>query len=396
MTIAYPNPAAYPFSASGGLELADEYLEAQRMPGMLRVQLPHGEPAWLATRYADVRMVLGDSRFSRAESTQRDEPRLQAARITSGLLSMDPPEHTRLRGLIAKAFTVKRGEALRAQIRWLGEDLIDNMIIGGPPADLVHAFALPLPVAVICQLLGVPAEDRPRFRRWSDDLLSTTRLTQAEAEASRDEMLDYMARFVVEKRRDPADDLMTALIQARDKHDRLSEPELVFLCAGILIAGHETTANHISNFIVTLLDHPNQLAKLRDDLTLLSGAVEELLRFIPIRNGETFARYATEDVLVGDVLVREGDAVLPAIGAANRDPMRFDDAGKLRIDRPVTPHIAFGHGVHHCPGASLARIELQEALRVLLERLPSLRLAGDVNWKKTMIVRGVVSMPVTW
>ena len=396
MTIAYPKPAAYPFSASGGLELADEYLEAQRMPGMLRVQLPHGEPAWLATRYADVRMVLGDSRFSRAESAQRDEPRLQAARITSGLLSMDPPEHTRLRGLIAKAFTVKRGEALRAQIRWLGEDLVDNMIIGGPPADLVHAFALPLPVAVICQLLGVPAEDRPRFRRWSDDLLSTTRLTQAEAEASRDEMLDYMARFVVEKRRDPADDLMTALIQARDKHDRLSEPELVFLCAGILIAGHETTANHISNFIVTLLDHPNQLAKLRDDLTLLSGAVEELLRFIPIRNGETFARYATEDVLVGDVLVREGDAVLPAIGAANRDPMRFDDAGKLRIDRPVTPHIAFGHGVHHCPGASLARIELQEALRVLLERLPSLRLAGDVNWKKTMIVRGVVSMPVTW
>ena len=396
MTIAYPKPAAYPFSASGGLELADEYLEAQRMPGMLRVQLPYGEPAWLATRYADVRMVLGDSRFSRAESAQRDEPRLQAARITSGLLSMDPPEHTRLRGLIAKAFTVKRGEALRAQIRWLGEDLVDNMIIGGPPADLAHAFALPLPVAVICQLLGVPAEDRPRFRRWSDDLLSTTRLTQAEAEASRDEMLDYMARFVVEKRRDPADDLMTALIQARDKHDRLSEPELVFLCAGILIAGHETTANHISNFIVTLLDHPNQLAKLRDDLTLLSGAVEELLRFIPIRNGETFARYATEDVLVGDVLVREGDAVLPAIGAANRDPMRFDDAGKLRIDRPVTPHIAFGHGVHHCPGASLARIELQEALRVLLERLPSLRLAGDVNWKKTMIVRGVVSMPVTW
>lgn len=396
MTSAYPKPAAYPFSASGGLELADEYLEAQRMPGMLRVQLPHGEPAWLATRYADVRMVLGDSRFSRAEAAQRDEPRLQAARITSGLLSMDPPEHTRLRGLIAKAFTVKRGEALRAQIRWLGEDLVDNMIIGGPPADLVHAFALPLPVAVICQLLGVPAEDRPRFRRWSDDLLSTTRLTQAEAEASRDEMLDYMARFVVEKRRDPADDLMTALIQARDKHDRLSEPELVFLCAGILIAGHETTANHISNFIVTLLDHPNQLAKLRDDLTLLSGAVEELLRFIPIRNGETFARYATEDVLVGDVLVREGDAVLPAIGAANRDPMRFDDAGKLRIDRPVTPHIAFGHGVHHCPGASLARIELQEALRVLLERLPSLRLAGDVNWKKTMIVRGVVSMPVTW
>lgn len=396
MTIAYPKPAAYPFTASGGLELADEYLEAQRMPGMLRVQLPHGEPAWLATRYADVRMVLGDSRFSRAEAAQRDEPRLQAARITSGLLSMDPPEHTRLRGLIAKAFTVKRGEAVRAQIRWLGEDLVDNMIIGGPPADLVHAFALPLPVAVICQLLGVPAEDRPRFRRWSDDLLSTTRLTQAEAEASRDEMLDYMARFVVEKRRDPADDLMTALIQARDKHDRLSEPELVFLCAGILIAGHETTANHISNFIVTLLDHPNQLAKLRDDLTLLSGAVEELLRFIPIRNGETFARYATEDVLVGDVLVREGDAVLPAIGAANRDPMRFDDAGKLRIDRPVTPHIAFGHGVHHCPGASLARIELQEALRVLLERLPSLRLAGDVNWKKTMIVRGVVSMPVTW
>jgi len=397
MATVHPNTITYPFSVPDGLELDDRYLAAQRAPGMLKVQLPHGEPTWLATRYADVRLVLSDPRFSRAEALRRDEPRLSEWRVSNGLLSMDPPDHSRLRKLITKAFTMRRVEGLRAQIRQLANDLVDDMVDDGAPADLVETFALPLPIAVICELLGVPAQDRRQFRRWSDNWLSTnSRLSQSDMAVSMSEMSAYMADLIAQKRREPRDDLITALIQARDEQDRLNEAELIHMCAGLLVAGHETTASQISNFVYTLLDHPDQLAKLRSDQTLLAGAVEELLRFVPLGNGSAFARYATEDAVVGDVLVRAGEPVLPALGAANRDAMRFDDAGELRIERPASPHIGFGYGVHHCVGAPLARVELQEALRVLLDRLPGLRLAADVTWKKAMLVRGAESMPVSW
>jgi cytochrome P450 len=209
-------------------------------------------------------------------------------------------------------------------------------------------------------------------------------------------MRAYMSGLIARHRAEPADDLMTALIEARDAHDRLSERELVDLCVGILVAGHETTASQIPNFVLTLLDHPDQLARLRADAALLAGAVEELMRFVPLGAGAGFPRYATEDMRVGDVLVRAGEPVIVAIGAANRDALRFDDADELRVDRPATPHLGFGHGVHHCLGAALARMELQEALRVLLTRLPGLHLAGDVEWKSEMLVRGAVTMPVGW
>ncbi len=387
---------AYPFNETGSLDLHEAYREAQKTEGMLRVQLPHGEPAWLATRYADARLVLGDKRFSRAMATDRDEPRMQAGRLTGGILSMDPPEHTRLRTLVAKAFTVRRVEELRPRAREIAAGLVADMKAAGPPADLVDMFALPLPVAVICELLGVPVADRPKFRVWSDNALSTSRLTAEEFMASREEMRDYMRGLIAAHRKEPADDLMTALIEARDKADRLSELELVDLCVGILVAGHETTASQIPNFIVTLLDHPAALDRLRSDPSLIPGAVEELMRFVPLGAGAGFPRYATEDVQVGDVLVREGEPVVVAIGAANRDALRFDDADELRVDRPPTAHLGFGHGVHHCLGAALARMELQEALRVLLSELPGLHLAGDITWKTEMLVRGPVTMPVGW
>jgi cytochrome P450 len=197
-------------------------------------------------------------------------------------------------------------------------------------------------------------------------------------------------------RAEPADDLMTALIEARDQEDRLSELELVDLCVGILVAGHETTASQIPNFVVTLMDHPAALDRLRSDPSLIPGAVEELLRFVPLGAGSGFPRYATEDVQVGDVLVRAGEPVVVAVGAANRDPLRFDDADELRVDRPAAAHLGFGHGVHHCLGAALARMELQEALRALLFELPGLRVTGDIQWKTEMLVRGPVTMPVGW
>jgi cytochrome P450 len=389
-------PVTYPFNLTDGLDLNPAYLEAAAEPGMIRVQLPYGEPAWLATRYADARFVLGDRRFSRAMAIGRDEPRLSRMQQVDGILVMDPPDHTRLRTLVAKAFTVRRVEKLRPRVRELAESLVDDMIAMGAPVDLVEEFALPLPVAVICELLGVPVVDRPRFRVWSDAALSTANVTAEEYERNRAEFREYTSGLIAERRARPADDLMTALIEARDERDRLSELELIDLCAGILIAGHETTATQIPNFVYVLLEHPEHWAQLRESPELIPAAVEELTRFVPLGASAAFPRYATEDVEVGGVLVRAGEPVLVAVGAANRDAVRFTAPGELRFDRGETHHIGFGHGVHHCLGAPLARVELQEALRVLLSRLPELRLAGDVEWKRQMIVRGPRTMPVSW
>ncbi|MCF3101072.1 cytochrome P450 [Streptomyces roseoverticillatus] len=396
MSIAHDEPTAYPFNDPTGLDLSGKYAEARSGEGLLRVRMEYGEPAWLVTRYADARLVLGDRRFSRAESLHHDEPRRSDGPPSTGLLSMDPPDHTRLRTLVTKAFTTPRVEKLRPDVRALAESLVDAMVAAGPPADLVEDYALPIPVAVICRLLGVPVEDRPRFRTWSDAALSTSSLTAEEKTANRDELRAYMAGLVEEHRAHPADDLMTALIEARDVNDRLSELELIDLCVGILVAGHETTATQVPNFVLTLLGHPGELERLRNDPALLPGAVEELMRFVPLGAGASFARYALEDVEVGGTPVRKGDAVLVAVGAANRDAGRFAAPESLDIGREGNQHLGFGHGVHHCLGAPLARLELQEALRALVLRLPGLRPAGDIVWKTEMLVRGPRSMPVAW
>jgi len=396
LTTADTAPLSYPFNVPESLELSEEYEQARNRPGLLKVRMTYGEPAWLVTRYAEARFVLGDQRFSRAEGARHDEPRQSEGRTDSGILGMDPPDHTRLRTLVAKAFTVRQVEKLRPQVKQLAHELLDELEAAGPPADLVDRYALPIPVAVICRMLGVPAEDRPRFRVWSDAALSTSSLTAAEFDANMEELRAYMRQLIEEHRRAPRDDLMTALIDARDVNDRLSEVELVDLCVGILVAGHETTATQIPNFVLALLDHPGQLALLRERPELIGGAVEELLRFVPLGSGASQARYATEDVEVGGTLVRAGTPVLVAVGAANRDALRFDAPGTLDISRTGMQHLGFGHGVHHCLGAPLARLELQEAIGALITRFPDLRLAGDVVWKSEMLVRGPRVMPVGW
>ncbi|MEU6509035.1 cytochrome P450 [Streptomyces sp. NPDC046942] len=396
MTATHDAPLAYPFNSSQELALSDAYERARDTPGLLRVQLPYGEPAWLATRYADARLVLGDQRFSRALGLEHDEPRASEGRRDSGILSMDPPDHTRLRSLVAKAFTVRQVEKLRPQIRELTSALLDEMAEAGPPVDLIDRYALPIPVAVICRLLGVPEEDRPRFRTWSDAALSTSSLTAEEFDRNREELRAYMAQLITAHRERPRDDLMTALIEARDQGDRLSELELVDLCVGILVAGHETTATQIPNFVLTLLDHPEALSRLRAEPTLITSAIEELLRFVPLGSGAGQPRYAKEDIEVGGTLVRAGEPVLVAVGAANRDALRFSAAGTLDITRSGNAHLGFGHGVHHCLGAPLARLELQEAVGALVARFPRLHVAGDITWKTEMLVRGPRVMPVGW
>lgn len=395
-TSTHTEPVAYPFNEAEGLALDAAYAAARDTPGMIRVRLPYGEPAWLATRYADARLVLGDRRFSRAMAVTAEAPRLTEAKQDSGILSMDPPEHTRLRTLVAKAFTQRRMEMLRPRVRELALSLVDDLVKQGPPVDLVENFAVPLPVGVICELLGVPVADRPKFRTWSDAVMSTSSITAAEFETVRADFRAYIAELIEERRAEPTDDLMTALIEARDERDRLSEIELVDLCLGILVAGHETTATQLPNFVYVLLEHPARLAELRLDLSLLPAAVEELMRFVPLGAGAGFPRYASEDVEVGGVLVRAGEPVLVAIGAANRDALQFTSAEQVRFDREENPHLGFGHGAHHCLGAQLARVELQEGLRALLTGLPRIEPAGDIVWKTQMIVRGPRTMPIRW
>ncbi|GAA3737961.1 cytochrome P450 [Streptomyces tremellae] len=396
-SVSVPEPVPYPFNEGAGLHLHEAYADAREGAGMIRVQLPHGGPAWLATRYEDARFVLGDLRFSRAMAVENEgEPRYNPAVSRPNILSMDPPDHTRLRTLVSRAFTRHQVEGLRPWVRGLTGDLLDEMIAAGSPADLVDAFALPLPVAVICEMLGVPAEDRPKFRVWSDALMSTDRLSSEELLENQQQLTAYLAAYIAQRRAEPRDDLISGLIEARDAKDRLSEEEMTNLCLAILVAGHETTASQIPNMVWTLLEQRDEWQRLVDDPDLVPSAVEELMRFIPLASGGFFPRYAAEDIEVGGVLVRRGEPVLVSLGSANRDPAKFEDPDTLRFDRPANQHLGFGHGVHHCLGAQLARMELQEALRALVTKVPQLRIAGEPEWKSKMLVRGPRSLPVGW
>jgi cytochrome P450 len=390
----------YPFSAPDRLRLDPFYAQLRRSEPLTRVRLPFGEQAWLATRYADVRTVLGDPRFSRAASVGRDEPRITPRPIEGGMLSMDPPEHTRLRRLVAKAFTARRVEHLRPRARQIADGLIDRMVDAGPPADLVERFATPLPITVICELLGVPVEDQDRFHVWSEAIVSTTSLTPEQIKSYIDSLLGYMSGLIAQRRERPTDDLIGALVRARDEdNDRLTEDEMVRLAAGLLAAGHETTVTQIPNFVYVLLTHPEQREQLRADLDLVPSAVEELMRYVPLGVASSFARYALEDVELGGVLVRAGDPVIGSVASANRDDAVFAEPDTLDLTRSTNPHIGFGHGAHHCVGAQLARMELQVAVTALLTRLPGLRFAGpeeELEWKSGLLVRGLKRMPVAW
>ncbi|MEU4772562.1 cytochrome P450 [Micromonospora sp. NPDC023644] len=392
-------PQRYPFSDPDRLNLDPRYARLRRDEPLTRIRMPYGEPAWLATRHADVRTVLGDPRFSRAASVGRDEPRNTPRQQEGGILSMDPPEHTRLRRLVAKAFTARRVEQLRPRTREVAHELVDGMLAAGPPADLVAHLATPLPIRVICDLLGVPVTDQDRFHTWSEAIVSTTSLSPEQAQEYIDNLLAYMGELIARRREQPTDDLIGAMVRARDADDRLAEDEVVRLAAGLLAAGHETTVTQIPNFVYALLTHPDEWARLRARPHLVPAAVEELMRFVPLGASSAFARYATEDIEFGGVLVRAGEPVVVSIPSANRDETVFAEADRLDLTRQVNPHLGFGHGVHHCVGAQLARMELQVVLETLIARTPDLRLAvpeSELTWKSGLLVRGLVAMPVSW
>lgn len=389
----------YPFDMHE-TEVSPLYAKLREEEPVSRVQLPYGEPAWMVTRHDHVKTVLSDPRFSRELAQGLDQPRLRTENIGDGIMGMDPPDHTRLRRLVGKAFTARRVEQLRTDIRRRADRLADAMIEHGGPVDLVEHFARPLPVSVICDLLGVPYEDHTRFRRWTEAMTNEESAVSDVLSVIGPEMDEYLGGLVAQRRREPTDDLLGAMVRARDEGDKLTEDELISVAGpGLLAGGAETVSSGIPSFVFTLLTHPDELALLRRRPELMPSAVEELLRFVPINTAAMFARYSLEDVRLGDTVIRSGEPVLPAIAAANRDPEVFDDPERIDLTRAKNPHVTFGHGPHHCIGAQLARLELCIALETLLERFPELRLAEgpeNVTWKFGVIVRGPSELRIAW
>jgi cytochrome P450 len=391
----------YPFNESDRLNLDPTYQELLRSCPVARVVLPYGGKAWLAVRYADVRAVLHDPRFSRAAVVGREIPRVrpEVEQKPDSIMNMDPPDHTRLRKLLARAFTTRRVEALRPRAVELTAELLAGLRAAGPGSDLVEHVSVPFPLRIICELLGVPIADRHIFRSASDAIMSMSTMTPQQRLEATDELTAYMAAMVKQRRVTPTDDLIGALICAHDEGDRLSEGELLELGISILVAGHETTMSQIGNMTYTLLTHPGQWAALGADPGAVTGAVEELLRYNPLLGSAGFPRIAMEDVELSGVMVRAGETVVASLNAANRDPELFADAEKLLLDRAANRHIAFGHGAHHCPGAGLARMELQEVLGGLLREFPDLHLAvapEEVQWRTGALVRGPRALPLAW
>ncbi|MEU9507202.1 cytochrome P450 [Micromonospora sp. NPDC048170] len=394
-------PPAFPMPSPFPGEPPAEFARLRAEEPVTRVTLPTGDEAWLVTGYAENRVVLTDARFSRAAAAAPGAPRLQPIPPDpTSMLNMDPPEHTRLRRLVSHAFTPRRIEDLRPALRRDVDALLDDVLAAGPPADLVAGFARRLPVAVICELLGVPGPDRGRIMRWVDLLLSLTTHPPQRVGAARGEMKAYLAGLVRATRARPGDGLLSQVIEAYDESGGTDDEEVVMLAATILTGGFLTTAGEIALSILTLLRHPVQLAALRREPDTLPRAVDELLRYNVLTTGGGLLRVATEDVELGGVTIRAGAAVLPAISAANRDPRVFDHPDLLDFGRPDNPHITFGLGVHYCLGARLARVELEEAVSGVLRRLPpTLRPANDVTALAVHpghLVRGLPELPVTW
>ncbi|MZD07202.1 cytochrome P450 [Streptomyces sp. SID5785] len=388
----------FPFEHSTLFGPPPEWRELREGCPVARAELPTGDHAWLVTRYEDVRAVLNDDRLSRAAATRPGTPRLGPARPEpDSVMAMDPPDHTRLRRLLAPAFTGRRTEALRPRIARTTERLLDTVAELGPPVDLVEHLARPLPIITICELLGVPEQDRESFKEWTDAALTLAPHAAGAVTGARQQLADYLRHLIAEKQQTPGDDLLGSLIAARDE-DRLRPAELVTVAATLITAGYHTVANSLSNAVLALLRHPEQLEALRGAPEFPAEAVEELLRWTPGPVSGGTIRIATEEVKIGSTLVRPGEAVIPSTASANRDPRAFPDPDTLDLSRAANRHIAFGHGIHRCLGAPLARIELQVAFSALLRRFPGLRLAVDASeltWGSGMI-RGLTELPVAW
>jgi cytochrome P450 len=400
---AQPEAPRFPFPPSPvPYDPGPEVRELMAKGPVNQVRLPDDSTAWLVTGFNETREVLIDQRYSRALvfAPGREVYGVEAT-LADGIVAMDPPEHTRLRKLVAGAFTEKRMQALRPQVTRIVDDLIDAMRAGPRPVDLSRSFSLMVPASVICALLGVPIADVDRFHAWSNVIFGDWSRSRDDIAAAYAAMGDYIAELIAQKRQAPADDLISVLIDARDAAGKLSEVELVKFGVGLLGAGHETTANSINMSLVALCQYPDELARLRADPGRIPAAVEELVRYVII-SGSGFiplARITREEVRLGGVTIPAGETVLPSFNVANRDPAAFAEPDQLDVGRAPKTHLGFGAGAHHCLGAQLARMELQEALHGLLTRLPGLRMTVPMSALEFRAGHAIASMrelPVTW
>ncbi len=351
--------------------------------------------AWTVARYADVVTVLTDARFSAERGFEGSSEQY----VAKSMLVSDPPDHTRLRSLVQKAFTPRMVEQLRPRIEAIVEGLLEAIVARGGTFDLIDELAYPLPVQVIAELLGVPAEDRAKFHEWSAALAAGLNPLVSEANMERamrgrDQLHAYFRSIIAERRREPRADLISSLVAVEEQGERLNERELVVMCNLLLIAGHETTVNLIGNGVLALVGNPQQLERLRAAAPeSLGTAVEELLRFdSPV---QLTGRIARERVSLGGQDIAPGDWVLPLLGAANHDPAQFSDPDRLDLARNPNPHVAFGRGIHFCLGAPLARLEGQIAIGALAARLPKLELAGTPERRDQITLRGLSHLPLS-
>jgi len=352
---------------------------------------------WFLTRYEDARLVLGDKRFSK--DMRPLVPRDQQNPVSLSMLFRDPPDHTRLRSLVNRAFTPRMIQGLEPRISEIANGLISRMRRAGK-GEVIRDLALPLPVVVIADMLGVPTEDRDSFREWSNDIISGGDLAQDYEErqkrsfAASQSLMEYLSRLIHERRRRPEDDLISGLVYARDEHGTLSEEELLGNCMLLLIAGHETTVNLIGNGTLALLRHPDQLERLGSDASLVKPAVEEALRFESPVQHSTF-RVAAGEMEVGGRTIGRGEQVVAALGAANRDPEQFPEPDRFDVAREPNRHLAFGRGPHFCLGAPLARLEAEITLPRLFSDSAGPELADEaISWRANTAFRGLESLRV--
>ncbi|MFJ2900372.1 cytochrome P450 [Streptomyces sp. NPDC087218] len=372
-----------------------------REEGPVKLRQQSGSVLWMITRYEDARAALADPKLHKdprsfpnpagGTGMGPEEPGMEL--LSRHMLNSDPPDHTRLRKLTTKAFTARPTEMFRPRIEQLAAGLLDGFA-PGQKIDVVDDYAMPLSTRVICELIGIPAADGEVFRDWYTTMTGVHAPEQVTE--ARQSLISYLSALIADKRSHPADDLISNLLQARDADDLLTETEVMSMVFLLLGAGHETAISFMGTAMLSLLSEPDQLAALQNDLSLLPGAVEELLRFESPINIATF-RYAAEDVEIGGVTIPAGDSVFVSIGALNRDPSRFEEPDRLEITRPATGHLAFGHGLHHCLGAPLARVEGAVAIGQLITRFPKLSLAVDrdeLQWRFSLMLRCLESLPV--
>jgi len=362
---------------------------------------------WVLTRYDDVVTSLRDPRYGRDGFAPLIEatygPETAEGNLPRSMLMRDPPDHTRLRALVNKAFTPRVIEGMRAHIQAIVDRLLDK-VQGARSMDVIDNLAYPLPVTVICEMLGVPLDDQNAIRGWSSDIARSLDAIGLMADpdivargvAARRNLTEYFRRLLPERRQHPKADLLSLLIGVEEQGDRLNEGELLAMCLLLFIAGHETTVNLIGNGTLALLEHPDQMARFKDDPTLIPSAIEELLRYdSPV---QWTARITNANVELGGREIPSGSMIIAAIGAANRDPSHFPDPDRLDIARPDNRHVSFGFGIHFCLGAPLARVEGQIALGTLLHRMPDLALqtGATLDWRESSALRGLKRLPVTF